>query len=56
MAKYYALPLTVFLIGIHFTLSAQREIKGHAYDKDTRKPLPAANVLLYTAERSVLMA
>ncbi|WP_185937184.1 outer membrane beta-barrel protein [Chitinophaga polysaccharea] len=56
MAKYYALTLTVLLIGIHLTLSAQREIKGHAYDKDTRKPLPAANVLLYTAERSVLIA
>lgn len=56
MAKYYALPLTILLIGIHFTLSAQREVKGHAYDKDTRKPLPAANVLLYTAERSVLTA
>lgn len=56
MAKYYALTLAVLLIGIHFTVSAQREIKGHAYDKDTRKPLPAANVLLYTAERSVLVA
>ncbi|WP_436490683.1 outer membrane beta-barrel protein [Chitinophaga sp. ARDCPP14] len=56
MAKYYALSLTVLLIGMHFTLSAQREIKGHAYDKDTRKPLTGANVLLFTAERSILKA
>ncbi|MGO4290354.1 outer membrane beta-barrel protein [Chitinophaga sp. RAB17] len=53
MAKF-ALTLTILLTGIHLTLFAQREIKGMAYDKDTRKPLEGATVLLFTAEKSIL--
>lgn len=50
----FALTLTILLTGIHLTLFAQREIKGMAYDKDTRKPLEGATILLFTAEKSIL--
>ena len=53
MAKF-ALTLTILLTVIHLTLFAQREIKGLTYDKDTRKPLQGATILLFTAEKSIL--
>jgi hypothetical protein len=53
MAKF-ALTLTILLTAIHLTLFAQREIRGLAYDKDTRKPLEGATILLFTTEKSLL--
>lgn len=53
MAKF-ALTLTIILTGIHLSLFAQREIKGQAYDKDSRRPLEGATILLFTAENSIL--
>ena len=50
----FALTLTILFTGIHVSLFAQREIKGMAYDKDSRKPLEGATVLLFTAEKSIL--
>jgi Outer membrane protein beta-barrel family/CarboxypepD_reg-like domain len=50
----FALTLTILLTGIHLNLFAQREIKGMTYDKDTRKPLEGATILLFTAEKSIL--
>ncbi|MBO9730096.1 MAG: outer membrane beta-barrel protein [Chitinophaga sp.] len=50
----FALTLTILLGSIHLALFAQREVKGLAYDKDTRKPLEGATVLLFTAEKSIL--
>ncbi|NLU90961.1 outer membrane beta-barrel protein [Chitinophaga sp. Ak27] len=46
--------IITWLTVIHFTVFAQREIKGHVYDKDDRKPLQEANVFLFTAEKSIL--
>lgn len=50
----FALTLTILLTNIHLAVFAQREVKGLAYDKDTRKPLEGATVLLFTAEKSIL--
>lgn len=52
----YVITLTILIFGIPLTLLAQREIKGKTYDKDTRKPMAGATILLYTAEKSILTA
>ena len=53
MAKF-ALTLTIILGTLHLSLFAQREIKGQAYDKDSRRPLEGATILLFTTEKSIL--
>ena len=50
----FTITIITWLTVIHFTVFAQREIKGHVYDKDDRKPLQEANVFLFTVEKSIL--
>ncbi|MEC5143822.1 outer membrane beta-barrel protein [Chitinophaga sp. 212800010-3] len=45
--------MLILAVGLPLQLLAQKEIRGHVYDKETRKPLVGATILLY-GEQSVL--